>query len=491
MRFERAMKNHSDEFRRHERRSNQISKKIEYPRPDSWSLRADFNPYLVKSRADVYGHAIQKALQNDTYEVKPPAIMSVPKAGGGYRQVVSFGIPDEAVSRITYNSLMNKNRAVLSGRSYAYRNDLNVFDAIDYISREWRENSRLYIAEYDLRDYFGSVDHFYINRTISDLSLHMTPREERVVAAFMTAPRPLRDVGHGPAQDRFRGIPQGTSVSLFLANVALTPLDRRLERLGIGFARFSDDLLIWSPNYESVRTAVDLLLSWSEDAGVDLSYEKSPGIRIISRAAMSISEMNAVTSVDFLSHSLSLRSVGVGSKPLSALKTRVSELIYANLLREPLRGSQNLSRLDGGTDRDYVTLASQLRRLLYGSLSERQVRRLATSGYIPRLHFTGKVANHPTISNVDDWRAFDIWLRRKVWLALRRREKLLRSQGYDRDCIPWGCSPNQLATVQVKSTHGDIMVDARIPTATLMATVVSRSTSMHGNRIFERPRGVY
>jgi len=39
---------------------------------------------------------------------------------------------------------------------------------------------------------------------------------------------------------RERGIPQGTSISLFLANVAPWDLDRSLERLGVSFVRYAD-----------------------------------------------------------------------------------------------------------------------------------------------------------------------------------------------------------------------------------------------------------
>jgi hypothetical protein len=51
------------------------------------------------------------------------------------------------------------------------------------------------------------------------------------------------------------GIPQGTSISLFLANVAAYALDRRLETLGVGFVRYADDTIIWSTVVWSVTVS--------------------------------------------------------------------------------------------------------------------------------------------------------------------------------------------------------------------------------------------
>lgn len=487
--YERALKLHSDEQKRHNKRSKMTTGREQYPRPSSWAVRPDFDPFHVRSKADVYSHAIRKAIASGSYEVRGPVNFEVEKAGGGTRQITSFGIPDEAVSRNTYASLMNKNRALLSSRSYAYRNDLNVFDAIDYVSREWRVNSRLYLAEFDLNDYFGSIRHEYIMKSIKDLRLYMTAREKQLCERFMRAPRiESPDVSlRTPAV----GVPQGTSLSLLLANVALTPLDRQLERLQIGFARFSDDLLMWGTNYDAISRAVDHVHAWSEASGVQLSIDKSPGIRIMTRSPLPSAEMQVVKSTQFLSHTVTMRSVDVGPKPLTDLKSRVRDLIYANLLREVVHSSQDLSRLKGGTDRDYVTLVSQLRRLLYGALSESQVRRLSRTPYIPRIYYSGKVANHPILTGSHAWQEFDQWLAQQVWLALRKRKLLLQRQGFTESCLPWDCRPQDLYEVRLFSSVDKSPVDAQLPSAARMSKVIKRSTALHGTKIAEKPAEAY
>ncbi|WFE33793.1 reverse transcriptase domain-containing protein [Micromonospora sp. WMMD975] len=481
-RFERAAKRHYDEMEREARRVNAGISRTSYSKPKSWSFRKDFDPFIVRARAGIYAHGIGQSLKNKTYTVGAPYVFNVMKPQGGSRMITSFGIPDEALSRRTYRSLMSKNMGALSGRSYAYRADINVFDAITYISSEWRDHPRLFVAEYDLQDYFGSVDHRYLFRQMEMLNLRMTPRERLIMEAFLRVPN----------TDRSSGFPQGTSISLFLSGIALSPLDRSLERLNVGFARFSDDILLWGADYAAVRAGVDMLFEWSNESGVGISKSKSRGLQILSPAGViGGSEIRDVDSVEFLSHKISLRSVGLAKRPERDIRQRISRLIYANLLRQPLAKTQNLARLSNGVDRDYLTLLSQLRRLLYGGLSEHQVLRFSCSGYVPLTHLTGFVARHPVVTEEGNWRDLDRWLRRQIWLALRRRTSLLREAGFAGSCIPWGVSVHMLSIQSYRSKRTSSLLSMRVPSTTRMARVVRKATELHGTRVTERPRGIY
>ncbi|AXO38265.1 hypothetical protein MicB006_6007 [Micromonospora sp. B006] len=480
--FERAAKRHYDEVQREARRTNVAVPRTSYSKPTSWSFRKDFDPFVVRSRADVYAHGISQSLKGKRYEVAAPYVFEVIKPHGGSRKITSFGIPDEALSRRAYRSLMSKNMGALSGRSYAYRADINVFDAISYISGEWRDHPRLFVAEFDLQDYFGSVGHRYLFSQMQVLNLRMTPRERLIIEAFLQA----ANTGH-PS-----GFPQGTSISLFLSGIALSPLDRSLERLNVGFARFSDDILLWGADYAAVRAGVDMLFEWSNDSGVGISKSKSRGLQILSpRGVIGRSEIRDVDSVEFLSHRISLRSVGLARRPEREIRRRVSELIYANLLRQPLSGTQDLARLADGLDRDYLTLLSQLRRLFYGGLSESQVHRFSRSGYVPLTHLTGFVARHPVVTDDENWQALDKWLRRQIWFALRRRAFLLRKAGYVGPCTPWDIPVHELSSQVVYSKRTSARLNMSVPSATRMARVVRRATELHGTRVTERPRGIY
>ena len=57
-----------------------------------------------------------------------------------------------------------------------------------------------------------------------------------------------------------RGVPFGTAIACFLANVYLTPIDRALASLpGVRYFRYADDLLVLTPQRDAARTAATRL----------------------------------------------------------------------------------------------------------------------------------------------------------------------------------------------------------------------------------------
>ena len=55
------------------------------------------------------------------------------------------------------------------------------------------------------------------------------------------------------------GIPQGVPQSAPLGNLYLSPIDQALERNGIEFVRYMDDMWLFADNFAGARRAQDLL----------------------------------------------------------------------------------------------------------------------------------------------------------------------------------------------------------------------------------------
>src|SRR5262249_30042519 len=135
-----------------------------------------------------------------------------------------------------------------------------------------------------------------------------------------------------------RGIHLGTSISLFLANVAAYPLDRRLEQMPVDFARYADDTLIWSPDYSELCRAVQVLQDAGADMGVEINLKKSPGISILdSRQGDSsaptgafVPEFKSTASVDFLGFTVSAKTIGIRRSNVVRIKQHLGYLVYAN-----------------------------------------------------------------------------------------------------------------------------------------------------------------
>ena len=160
-------------------------------------------------------------------------------------------------------------------------------DAIQYASTELRGIPRAFIAEYDFSKFFDNISHDYLWRVISDQNFLLTPTEEAVVRAILAAPSlPAGSYVKSGGPPRDRGVPQGTSVSLFLANIAAWELDRALERLGVSFVRYADDTLIWSADYAQTCRAAEALHVMSERIGAPLNFKKSGGIRLLTASGL-------------------------------------------------------------------------------------------------------------------------------------------------------------------------------------------------------------
>lgn len=463
-------------------------------RPDLWDLDRAFDPYHVRSRYKSISHAVTKRLKAGEYTPRRPGGFLVPKPNGKPRLVGTFPIADEVISKRLYGSLLAKNRSRFSARSYAYRDDLDAYDAIQYMQAEWRLEQRLFVAEYDFTDFFSSIEHEHIWETVRALNLTITPLEERLMRCFLSAPAPYttakqRDAAWMP---RARGVPLGTSISLLLANIAASPLDRALERLGVSFVRYADDTVIWSRDYQQVCRAVEELQLLSASLGSVINQEKSKGVRLLVPPETVRAEMPWTPKVSFLSHDIGLKRTTLQPKVVAQIRRRVGALIYNHLLREPLRGTQDLGRV-GLQDRDYVAFLWQLRRYLYGSLSEHDVRRLSNEG-VPKIRLRGAISRFPLVDDDACWRELDAWISVQTWLAVRRRAGLLSPslwRGVGPAPVPWGLPREDLFTLRSVSARTGASLDLRLPSAVRMATVVKKVVQTHGVSSVGHGAGLY
>ncbi len=386
-RHERYAQELSDEFRRRNRRTG-AADVPNVLRPSYWDVDPGFNPYLVRARNERIGRSIRARLRGREYEPRNAVCFEVPKPDGTMREVSVFQVADSAVSRVVFNSLLRKNRQRPSAYSFAYRSDLTVHDAIQHIAADIRDKPRIFVAEYDFTRYFDSILHEHVWRTLRQQRFLLTEVEKRVLQGFLETPT-LKQNAYTPGGTarRERGVPQGTSVSLFLANVAAWPLDRALERLGVGFARYADDTLIWVADYARLCEAVDAVNEEAESIGAKLNLKKSEGVSILAPTEAP-AEFTSKPSVEFVEYGFSASGITIRAATVKRIKKRIAHLIYRNLIEAPTHGQVVPARFAPPIDRDYVVLVYQLRRYLYGDLSEEKLRKYL-GRTVPRIHYKG------------------------------------------------------------------------------------------------------
>lgn len=470
----------AEESVRRQVRSTTSPKRLKLHRPGQWALDEGFNPYTTRSRTPRIAHSIRLRLRDLSYAPRHPVRYQALKASGGTREISVYQVADSAISKMLFEGLLKKNLPLLSSRAYAYRKDVTSQDAIQYLKSQLTGRSRLYVAEYDFSSYFDNIDHEHIRKTLYDHFL-LTAIERSAVEGFLRSGASNADAYSaidGPA--RGRGIPQGTSISLLLANVAAWDLDKSLEGCGVGFCRYADDTLVWSSDYSRLCEAVELLHSHAAAMGVQINQEKSPGIRILVDPSVKTAEMGSTTSLDYLGYSLGVGAASMRAAAVKRIKGRIQDMIYRTLIYEPANGTQNALRISTGVDRDYVVLIWRLRRYLYGDLSEKAVRRYQQND-APLRRFRGVMSAYPLIDDTDALREIDSWLATQLWLAVRRRSQLLGSSGLAGPLPPpHGLERRALLRLSTTSASSGQQIDLTVPSFRRIAHVITNAARLHG-----------
>ena len=161
--------------------------------------------------------------------------------------------------------------------------------------------------------------------------------------------------------------------------------------------------------------------------GVQLNFVKSEGIRIICPEGLQ-AEFKAKSSVSFVGYNIGPKIISMRRSTLKRAQDWMSYLIYSNLLQEPKRGKLLKARLVNGIDQDYRILLIQLRRYLYGELSESQLRKYVAR-QTPLMRYHGLMSFYPIVNDEALLKELDGWLLNSVHRALRLRAKLFRKAG--------------------------------------------------------------
>lgn len=449
--------------RRRKRLGHDVAKTVKVPA--YWALDGRFNPFKVRidKNLDRYSHALNRRLLDGSYAPSTAVVHRIPKDKGGERELNIFQIPDAAVSRMVYKSLLRKNVGLMSSYSYAYREDREAHDAVRHISSEWRSSDRVYVAEFDFSRFFDCIGHDHLWKTMERVGFYCSPIEERVLNAFLQSRfSDLETYDSSGGLPRDKGIPQGTSVSLFLANVACWDLDRRLERLGVGFTRYADDTLVWSSDYSKVVKAFDLITECGRIMGVPLNLDKSEGIALVT--AHGDAEIRSKQSVEYLGYRVGLGHTSIGTKHVVKLKARISYLIYENLLQPLQSGIFNDSRITGA-DWDYIVALAQVRRYLYGGLTDQKLFQYI-KGVVPKLNFRGLMSYYPLVDDDSQLANLDGWLIHSFRQAMHKRQKLWLARGLS---LPGPCSNWIEKLTELRSwTIGGTRYDMRVPSLSLI-----------------------
>lgn len=417
---------------RYAKRSGRVPSAPSSQAPNHWKAHPHFSPFYVRPRIDTIIHSITSKICDGTYIPSPVLLMDIPKQEGGTREISILTIPDAAVSYTLGKRLIERNSHFFSSYTYAYRSDRNAHHAIQHLMTELRGCSRIFLLEYDFAKYFDSINHDYLLKILQTY-FQVTRHETELIRKFIKNQRAsgINDYINSVFDTPDCGIPQGSTLSLFLANAACHELDREIEHAGVVFARYADDTLILCNSYEKADRCARYILDHGKRSGTTINFKKSDGISLLSSDLQG--EMKTKISADFLAHTLSSKGVTVSLRSILRIKKKISQIIYRHLLLQPTRREFNSSRIgDGFRDWDLVTCINEIRRYIYGRISESTLN-ASLDGTTPFNMTRGALSYYPTVDseNSSVFKSLDGWLCNTLCRAYNRRISLLQNLGIE------------------------------------------------------------
>lgn len=215
---------------------------------------------ITQSEAHLRQHweGIEAALLAGRYQPAAVRAVEIPKADGKVR---TLGIPtvvDRLIQQAIHQQLSPVWEPDFSEHSYGFRPNRSAHQAVR-AGQEYIKAGKSWVVDIDLRNFFDQVGH--------DKLMHLVGRKVRdkrllrLIGDYLRAPLQTPE---GKRTARKQGTPQGGPLSPLLANIYLDPLDRELEKRGLAFVRYADDLAIFTSSPRAAERVKESVIAWIE-----------------------------------------------------------------------------------------------------------------------------------------------------------------------------------------------------------------------------------
>ena len=214
-------------------------------------------------------HQIEAKLRSVSYSPSPVKGIYISKASGGKRLLGIPTVQDRLIHQAVQQQLSLQFDPLFSEHSYGFRPQRSAHDAVK-AAQQYVQEGKAWVIDIDLKAFFDNVNHdkliYLIREQVKDKGLLRLVR--KILSAGI--------IIEGQWQATRCGTPQGSPLSPLLANIYLDPLDKELEKRGLSFCRYADDINIYVGSESSAQRVYASIVKWiKKHLKLDVNTDKS------------------------------------------------------------------------------------------------------------------------------------------------------------------------------------------------------------------------